>query len=136
MKKELFIIDDDPVYRMIISKMATYIDADVTIHHCEDGEKGLQRLQSLENSDHVSVVLLDINMPRLNGWGVLKELENHGFESGHHPSIYVVSSSTDESDMAKSKTFKLTKGFYIKPLSVDDIKSILNECDDIKAGDH
>lgn len=126
MKKEIFIIDDDPIYRMIVSKMISIIDSSVIIKQCENGEIGLSKLENLKNADHNIIVLLDINMPILDGWEVLDEIEKSNFYNLHQLRIYTVSSSTDESDIQKSKKYKLLNGFFSKPLSKEAIKTIID----------
>lgn len=125
MKKEIFIIDDDPIYRMIVSRTINKIDPSLTINQCENGEIGLAMLQSERNTTHEIVVLLDINMPILNGWVFLDEIKKSNFYNILQLKIYIVSSSTDESDLLKSKQYVLEVPFYHKPLSKEDIKTII-----------
>lgn len=125
MKKEIFIIDDDPIYRMIVSRTINKIGPSLTINQCENGEIGLAMLQSERNTTHEIVVLLDINMPILNGWGFLDEIKKSNFFNILQLKIYIVSSSTDESDLLKSKQYDLEVPFYHKPLAKEDIKTII-----------
>ncbi len=125
MKKEIFIIDDDPIYRLIVSKTINNIDSTLQIVECENGEIGLAKLESINNLEHEIIVLLDINMPVIDGWGVLKEIEKTNSPKQYLLSVYIVSSSTDESDILKSKNFKFLKGFFSKPFKREDIKAII-----------
>src|SRR6056297_1715874 len=99
MKKELFIVDDDQVFRLIVSKMIKYRDATVGICECENGEIGLAELKKRENAAHKMIVLLDINMPVVDGWTFLEEIEKNGFYNLPQLDIYMVTSSVDESDI-------------------------------------
>ena len=126
MKKQIFIIDDDPIYRLIVLKTINNFDSSLPIIECENGEIGLAKLESKKNLDHEIIVLLDINMPVLDGWGVLDELEKNNFAKLSLLSVYLVSSSTDKSDLIKSKTYKFLKGFISKPFKREDIKSIIS----------
>jgi CheY-like chemotaxis protein len=125
MKRELVIIDDDPIYRLIISKMVNTIDASVIIDECENCEMGLAKMESLGQLDHDVIVLLDINMPKLDGWGFLDEIEKSNILIQPQITIYMVSSSTDESDLLKSKKYKSLRGFFCKPLSKEVLKTII-----------
>ncbi|MBA2611159.1 MAG: response regulator [Bacteroidetes bacterium] len=125
MKKELFIIDDDPIYRMIVSKMVEYTDSSLIINESENGRIGLAKLEDIKNSKDKIIVVLDINMPILDGWGFLDEIEKCHFYDLDELVIYLVSSSTDESDILKSKRYKFVKGFFHKPLTNEDIKTII-----------
>lgn len=125
MKKQVCIIDDDPIYRMIASKIINIIASPLTIHQCKNGEEGLAKLEDLKNSNHETVVFLDINMPGLNGWDVLDGISQNDFHTLSKLQIYMVSSSTDERDLLKSKQYSFVKGFLHKPLSKEDLISAI-----------
>lgn len=125
MKNEIFIIDDDPIYRLIVTKMIDNIDSSLIINHCENGEIGLDKLKNLKNSNHNIIVFLDINMPILDGWSFLEEIERSNFYNPNRLTIYIVSSSTDERDLLKSKNYQYLNGFYHKPLTIANIKTII-----------
>jgi len=125
MNKEIFIIDDDQIYRMIAKMMVGHIDSSLFINECENGKIGLDKLESVRNFDHKIIVLLDINMPVLDGWGFLEQIEKSNFYNLEQFNIYLVSSSTDEGDKLKSKSYKFLKGFFCKPLTEEDIKTII-----------
>lgn len=127
MTKEIFIIDDDLIYRMIVSRAITKLDANVKINQCENGKIGLEML--LQRSEGAKIIiLLDINMPVLDGWGFLEEIKNNNFYDVQDPLIYLVSSSTDESDLLKAKQYDFLGGFLHKPLNKDEINTIISEC--------
>jgi CheY-like chemotaxis protein len=125
MKQEIFIIDDDPIFRMIVSKMIQRIDFSVTITECEHGEIGLTQLEKLKNVTHEIIVLLDINMPLLNGWEFLDKLKK--FESYNLPQlkIYMVSSSTNVKDVLRINEYPFVSYFLHKPLSKENLKTII-----------
>jgi hypothetical protein len=45
MKKELYIIDDDLIFRMIVSKTINKMDSSLVINQCENGAIGLNMLK-------------------------------------------------------------------------------------------
>jgi CheY-like chemotaxis protein len=126
MKKELFIVDDDSIYRMIVSKMLHINDASLTVDQCQNGEIALTKLEKIKGLDHQVIVLLDINMPVLDGWGFLEEIEKCNFYNLPKLFIYIVSSSTDKIDITKSDQYKFVKGFLHKPLSSENINTIIS----------
>ena len=125
MKKEIVVIDDDLIYRMIISKLIKDIDPSIALKECEDGEIGLGELNSSQDSLERIIVLLDINMPILDGWHFLDEIENSNLYNTSRLTIYMVTSSIDEMDIEKSKTYKTVKGFYSKPLTKANLEEII-----------
>lgn len=127
MTKELYIIDDDNIYRMIASRMISRVAPGSTITECENGLIGLSKLEQNVNSDFEIIVLLDINMPILNGWGFLDQIADKKFFNNNAIKIYIVSSSTDESDLIKAQQYDFLGGFLHKPLKKEDIISIIEQ---------
>jgi DNA-binding NarL/FixJ family response regulator len=126
MKKEIFIIDDDMILRLIVQKMINHIDPSAICHQCENGEIGLDALLPCLDSENQIIVLLDLNMPVLDGWEVLDCLENSDFLHRKFFTLYILSSSTDESDILKASEYGLVQKFYHKPLNSASITEILN----------
>lgn len=126
MTKEIFIIDDDHIYRMIVSRTITKLDTDVKITPCENGKLGLEMVME-RCKDGKIIILLDINMPVLDGWGFLDEIEKSNFYGIQDISIYLVSSSTDESDILKAKQYGFLDDFLHKPINKETISAIINK---------
>lgn len=122
---KVFIIDDDKIYRVIVSKMLKIIDSSIAIEESENGEMGLASLKNQNDLNQKIIVLLDINMPIINGWEFLELIEKNDFFKLSHLKIYMVSSSTDESDILKAKQYEFISGFIHKPLSRQDIEEII-----------
>lgn len=73
-KVKVVIIDDHVMVREGIKQLLE-IDGDIqVVGEAGDGVEGIQLLEKLKPD----VVLLDINMPKLNGLEVLQELKNRG----------------------------------------------------------
>jgi two-component system, chemotaxis family, chemotaxis protein CheY len=126
MKTQVLIIDDDPIFRMIMMRMISNVDPYVICHECTDGELGLAALEPLQDSPDNIIVLLDINMPILDGWGLLDHLEKRNFHSPENFNLYIVSSSIDDTDNLKARQYNLVKGFLLKPLDKSTISEFLN----------
>jgi CheY-like chemotaxis protein len=129
MKQKIFIIDDDPIYRMIVLKMIQKIDLSIAIIECEHGEIGLTQLEKLKNSNQNIIVLLDINMPVLNGWEFLDQLKKFQFYNLSRLKIYMVSSSTDTKDALRINEYPLVSYFLHKPLSKESLRAIIASLD-------
>ena len=123
---KILIVDDDWVYRTIASRMMSLIDSSLTIEESENGEKGLANLEKQTDPNQKTVVLLDINMPVLDGWEFLEQIKKDDLYNLKQLDIYMVSSSTNESDILKAERFDFIKGFIHKPLSEENIKAIIS----------
>lgn len=74
--KRLWLIDDDPIFRHVVPhivKSNTLVDDFIEF---ENGELGWRELNRIHLKQRPSMILLDINMPILNGWGFLNKLTN------------------------------------------------------------
>ena len=76
-------VDDEPDAREIIrQKLRRRIrSGELCILYAKDGQEALQRIQE---NPQISLVLTDINMPKMNGLSLLREIKSKW------PSIYVV----------------------------------------------
>lgn len=122
----VIIVDDDPIVRLVIQRMVHNIDSSVDCHQCENGEVGLLRIEKLQNITDYIVVLLDINMPVLNGWEFLDRLQQLNIVASDKFKLYMITSSTDASDKIKARSYPVIKKLYPKPLSKQDLKEILS----------
>jgi CheY-like chemotaxis protein len=125
MDKLVIIVDDDPVFRYISAKMIEKVSPDLVINSYSNGKEALDFLLENYVAENFYNIFLDINMPIMDGWEFLGALEKTAFIKVRNVSIHIVSSSVDDSDITKSKSYGLVQGFLHKPLSPDMIKSIL-----------
>lgn len=72
MYKTIYIIDDDALVRFIVEKMMSKVDDTLTFIHCENGKVGLEKLFEHKGDFSKCIVILDLNMPVLDGWGGFK----------------------------------------------------------------
>ena len=126
MNKTVCLIDDDPLFRLIVERMMRKTDSDLNFVQCENGKAGIEKIKDLLVPDSDFIVLLDLNMPILDGWGFLDQMQSHLKNREDNISIYILSSSKDKSDMEKSKSYSMVRKFYHKPLSNNDIIEILD----------
>lgn len=125
MKKLGLLVDDDPIFNWVSTKLIEKVYPDLTVKSCADGREALEFLREYYTGEILYQILLDINMPRLNGWEFIEALMEIQTIKSDNISIYIVSSSTDESDIKRADDLILVKGYFTKPLSIKDIKSIL-----------
>ena len=93
--KKVLIIDDDEVLRDLLEKKLTRNDYEVQT--AEDGEKGLKKIRK----DKPDLVLLDIIMPNMGGFDVLKEMNED--EDLKSIPVVIVSNSGQPVEIDKAK---------------------------------
>jgi len=119
------IVDDDPTNNMICSMTLRKALGKVEAKTFTEPEEGLEYIKNNFNinSNH-TILFLDLNMPTLTGWQFLEQYEDFSEEVKMQINIYLVSSSIDQRDWAKSRKNKYIKGFLVKPMYPETILSI------------
>jgi CheY-like chemotaxis protein len=128
MKYELLIIDDDEISVMlteILLEDSAFLEKPRTFG---DGKYALEYFKSEYAEDTKYVVFLDINMPLMNGWEFLEQIQQFGAK--HNIYVFMLSSSTDKADIDNSKNISLVKGYFPKPLKkihIDEIQQYITK---------
>ncbi len=126
LKSRVFIIDDDPIHQRIAQIMISKQNLFDEFFGYTEAQKALDILQkNIENEDTLpDIILLDLNMPVIDGWDFLETFEILNKEFKKNIRVFIVSSSVDEKDLLRSKLYASVKGFISKPLSSDIIRSL------------
>ena len=123
-RNTVLVIDDDPTARDLLQRFFTREGFSVEV--AEDGREGLQLARELKPS----LVTLDVLMPEMDGWSVLREIKADP-ELSETPVLMV--SILDE----KNKGFALGAADYItKPVDRKRLVSILEKYKLDSAGGH
>ena len=72
-------------------------------------------------NDHVDLILIDINMPIMNGFELLKKLEKTPLFSKNKIQVYFLSSSNMEKDINDALSIEACSGYIIIPLTKDKL---------------
>lgn len=129
--KQLFIIDDDAVSVLILKKMLINANFLETPQICYNGKDALDYFNNNYSINNYYYVFLDINMPIMSGWKFLKEIES--FVKSENFFVYLLSSSTNESDIVKAKKYNCIKKFISKPIAKNILTEIVEEYYDKEA---
>jgi CheY-like chemotaxis protein len=126
----VFVVDDDRVHHFIIRKLLEKNDVQVNPYFFDNGYDALSDLKAnLSKSENLpDVILLDINMPVLDGWQFLEEFIEIKKNILKDIAIYIVSSSEGYFNADKLEQFKsLISEYYVKPMTNEAIKTIFAE---------
>lgn len=109
--QNIMLVDDDKVFINITGIILKRFNKELAIQSYTNPAQALKILKD-ENSSP-DAIFLDINMPDIDGWKFLENLEEMGIDAN----VYMLTSSIDPSDMEKSKTYSSVKGYFTKPLT-------------------
>tara|TARA_B100000949_G_C13880304_1_gene284320 strand:+ start:71 stop:472 length:402 start_codon:yes stop_codon:yes gene_type:complete len=118
------IIDDDPIFVFGIKKMMELTEFCDNFLICCNGKEALDKLTSIiaKGENIPEVILLDLNMPVMDGWEFLEEFTK--VESPKQIIIYIVTSSIDSVDLERAKEFNIVSNYVVKPIAVKDLEGI------------
>ena len=103
-KSQILLVDDSAMSRMILKEI---LGGDYSILEAENGQECLEKMQA--EAGNIALVLLDINMPVMDGFEVLKAMNaNHTIED-----TPVIMISSDDSDAAIRRSYELGASDYV-----------------------
>ncbi len=126
MLNKILVIDEDVTSNLIFSKLAnsvkfakeitTYISALDALEYFKDAVK--------TQEDLPAAIFLDIKMPIMNGWEFLQEFNKLFPALAKQIPVYILSSSDNENDFQKARSFGNIKKYIVKPLSIKMLKEL------------
>jgi CheY-like chemotaxis protein len=120
--KRLFIIDDDLEDQEIFIEAVREVDASIACITCNNGEDALAELENAGVAP--DLIFLDLNMPRLNGKQVLKEIKSRKSLQG----LPIIMYSTSFAPRDLDEINKLGAVFHLlKPSKFADLCRALTE---------
>jgi CheY-like chemotaxis protein len=120
----IYIIDDDDIFVFVVRKLllkSNHFDEVINIGN------GLEAIDLLiyeyeTNKKLPEIIFLDLNMPVLDGWQFLDQVEKLPFKELLR--IYIISSSIDVKEIEKAKTYSTVKSFVSKPITVEWLNGV------------
>ncbi|CAN5559438.1 response regulator [soil metagenome] len=124
--KHVLLVDDDPVWNLINRRNLEITGMVKDIDIASNGQEALTILEKccLTDGKIPDVILLDINMPILNGFGFLEGFKKMKCPDKHMIKISILSSSENEYDLAKARELGVSR-YFVKPLDPASFLSLL-----------
>ena len=111
-------IDDDDIAHYLIKTLLKLHRPDLSLTSFLSAFEALNLIE--RNEFEAAVILLDINMPKMNGWEFLQEMEKFNY----NVPVYILTSSEDAKDLVRVKVFKNVLGYFTKPLTPEQLTMV------------
>lgn len=123
--KPILLVEDDQVFTMAVTRAFKELQVPNQVVHRENGEDALNFLGD-ENGDKPCIILLDLNMPIMNGIEFLQAVKN---DDRFRP-IPVVMMTTSDDQQDKVNSFSSGAAGYVpKPLGYSQFVEVMRSID-------
>ncbi|MBT9187226.1 response regulator [Zobellia russellii] len=121
------IIDDDAiaVFGLKRAMQALKFSPELVIY--ENGLDAIEGFKTMIDGKMSlpSLILIDINMPVMDGWDFITEMRKIWPKDLEEPTIYMMTSSLSPMDVETAKSFGLENNYLIKPIYAEVLQGIL-----------
>lgn len=123
--KKIAIVDDDTIFQFTTKVKIEKLGLAESIDIYNDGEEIFDHLKGAGASDLPEILLLDINMPIVDGWDFLELYGSLSDEVKDKITIYMLSSSINPVDLEKAERHPHITKYITKPISDTVLQEIL-----------
>jgi CheY-like chemotaxis protein len=123
------VIDDDPLFMLLLKKTIIKYDLAKTVFAYTNGLEAFESLKPIINEPALlpDIILVDIEMPMMDGWEFLDEFIPLLQKASKKISIYIATSSIAEPDKIKSTSYPMIKEYLIKPIDEPVLSRIVKD---------
>ncbi len=117
--KTIMTVDDSPSMRMLLRAALT--DLGYHVVEAEDGVHAIETLNDFEPGEEPDLLITDINMPRMDGFGLIEHLRDEG--NRRMPILVLTTESSDE----KKQRARLAgaTGWIVKPFHPEKLAAAI-----------
>ncbi|MBV7532797.1 response regulator [Chitinophaga sp. sic0106] len=122
--KIVYVVDDDEIFHFIIKKMLGQQDDNLIVTSFLCAEEALEQLSAVPQPSLPSLIILDMNMDRMNGWDFIEAYRSIQPSLHNNIPIIMCSSSVDMRDLQKVEKTPELMAYITKPLDKNKMKVI------------
>jgi CheY-like chemotaxis protein len=113
--KRVYLVDDDPDDRYLVCEAFTQVSSDITIIEAIDGQHFFEIIDT-SNPDFPALILLDVNMPRMDGLETLGKIMSKPLLAAIPVVMFSTSGNQSLIDQAHQAG---VRDFFVKPTSFE-----------------
>ncbi|MFK7785726.1 MAG: response regulator [Crocinitomicaceae bacterium] len=115
--KHLLLVDDDPTTNFFNQHLIGKMNIFSEIHVAENGQMALERIEQLQKRGEApDMILLDINMPIMNGFEFLDHYQKLNDQVKSSVVVCMLTTSLAKEDLERSKEYNVLSDYIDKPL--------------------
>lgn len=129
--KRILLVDDDDTSNLLTSMIISDMNISEGVDVATNGEEALAHLinhcsikNKSDNEQCPELILLDINMPIMDGFEFLEAYSKQADICNNIP-VVMLSSSSNIKDHERASAFNV-KGYIVKPLNEEKLQQLLN----------
>ena len=129
MKKTIWVVDDDSIFKIIIKKLIAKFENFENVVTFSNGEEALESLNQIiqTNEKPPDIILLDIEMPLMDGWEFMNQIDHLKDYFKNNPlNIFILSSSIAFEDKLKAEKNENVTGYITKPITLEDLSKVVS----------
>ena len=120
------IIDDNVIDQIVTGQLLKKVLGVTKINIANNGNEGIQWINTHRTRFNESlIILLDIKMPEMDGFGFLAEYEILPEELKRETQIFMLSSTLDPDDIQRAESNNYVKSLLSKPLPVKEFGEMI-----------
>lgn len=116
-KHSILLVEDDELDIISVQRSLKKLDGEYELHVAYNGKEALSLLLDRQPALIPDVILLDLNMPKMNGIEFLKVLRSN--EKLKAIQVFIMTTSAETADRLATETLGIS-GYIIKPLNYND----------------
>ncbi len=130
MKRKLpcvLLIDDDYVTNFLNTKVLEQAKVAEHIEVKLNGQEAMSYLTNSKDESSPTLILLDINMPVMDGWEFLLAYQQEALDQKIKTNIILLSASSNPDEIQRAKKIPFVSDFKTKPLTSEILEEIIHD---------
>ena len=122
----IMVVDDDSTFQFIFKKQIEKFGQFEIVNESKNGSEAIQFIRSTkkEGGQLPELIVLDLNMPIMDGWDFLDEYGKLMSTGEGTIPICILSSTINQADFDKANTYTTVKSFFSKPVTSEQLQTM------------